>query len=262
MAQVGQQRRVVQVRRASATGTARASLRVGEAALAQQARPTTGDTPRAAPSARRLRLVDRLALPAQQGGHVRGLSHVEDGVAEPAETYGTSHSAARAGPRDSAATSASARARATSSTARRPRPGRWCAPPSGSGTISSMMPACSRSAPSASAPRRPRPSSPRRARGSPRSPPAGSRCRWRTPASARGRRRRCRARRRCRPRRCTTTTIGTSSSDHLAQVDGDRLGDAALLRLDARDRRPGCRRRRRSGRPNFSASCIARSALR
>ena len=33
------------------------------------------------------------------------------------------------------------------------------------------------------------------------------------------------------------TTIGTSSMHHLAQVEGDRLGDAALLRLDPRIRR-------------------------
>ena len=35
----------------------------------------------------------------------------------------------------------------------------------------------------------------------------------------------------------TMTMIGTSSMHHLAQVDGDRLGDAALLGLDARVRR-------------------------
>ena len=28
---------------------------------------------------------------------------------------------------------------------------------------------------------------------------------------------------------------------HLAEVEGDGFGDAALLRFDARDRRPGCR---------------------
>ena len=79
--------------------------------------------------------------------------------------------------------------------------GSVCAPPTGSGTISSMMPRASRSRAvsfSASAASTLRLG---RATESRRSPRAESRCRWRTPASARDRRSRCRARRRCRLRR-------------------------------------------------------------
>ena len=80
-----------------------------------------------------------------------------------------------------------------------------------------------------------------RATGSRRSLPAGSRCRPRTPASARDRRSRCPARRRCPPSPQTTIDDRDFEHHHLAQVEGDRLGDAALLGLDSRDRRPACR---------------------
>ena len=43
---------------------------------------------------------------------------------------------------------------------------------------------------------------------------------------------------------------------------GDRLGLAALLGLDARERRPACRPGVTTGRPKRSASCISRIALR